>query len=108
VDAFYSPEKDRKSIAAFSVFVAKAAENGDETALGILKNQAYLLSCTVKSLLDGMPSFPHIALYGGVFQHCEIFTSYFRDFLEGRYSSCEKLLREPVFGAVIAAREISV
>ncbi len=105
VDAFYSPEKDRKSIAAFSVFVSKAAEKGDLIALEILHSQARLLAHTVNALLDNMPSLPHIALYGGVFQHCEIFSSYFKSLLKDRYSSCEVLLKEPAFGAVIAARE---
>lgn len=106
VDAFYSPEKDRKSLAAFSVCVSKAAEQGDKTALSILFNQAELLSFTVKALIKEMPEKPHVALYGGVFQHCEIFRDHFRSLIKDVCSDCELLFKEPVFGAAFAAKEL--
>ncbi|MBE6715782.1 MAG: hypothetical protein E7573_02570 [Ruminococcaceae bacterium] len=106
VDAFYSPEKDRKSIAAFAPFVSKAAKKGDATARKILTEQGELLYYTVKALLSEMPERPHIALYGGVFQHDEIYTSYFRNALSDFCSECELLEKEPVFGAVLAAKEL--
>lgn len=106
VDAFYSPEKDRKSIAAFSVSVSLAAEKGDKTALGILKNQAELLSFTAKALVCAMPAMPCVFLYGGVFQHSEIFRNHFASLMGDMVSSCEITAREPVYGACIAAREL--
>lgn len=105
VDAFYSPEKDRKAIAAFASFVSKAAENGDKVALSILYNQAEFLYSTVSALIKEMPEKPHIALFGGVFQHCEIFTAYFKNLVKDSCSGCERLAKEPVYGAVVAAKE---
>ncbi len=106
VDAFYSPEKDRKSIAAFSQMVSLAAEKGDKTALGILHNQAELLSLTASALIKEMPEKPYVFLYGGVFQHCEIFRNHFISLMGDSVSSCEITAKEPVFGACIAAREL--
>lgn len=106
VDAFYSPEKDRKSIAAFAVYVDKAAQAGDEVAGRIIKEQAVSLSLTVKSLLGEMLEKPYVALFGGVFQHSEIFLTYFRNEIVGLCEDCELMTREPVKGACIAAREI--
>lgn len=107
VEAFYSPEKDRKSIAAFAPFVSKAAKNGDSTALNILNTQAELLFSTVNALLSEMPENPHIALFGGVFQHDDIFTSRFKALSKEKSLSCELLQKEPAYGAVIAAKEVS-
>lgn len=106
VDVFYTPERDRKSIASFAPYVTKAAEKGDTVAIGVLENQCTLLYCTVKALLKEMPEMPHIALYGGIFQHNEIFTTYFRNAVAEICSTCELLQKEPAFGAVIAAKEI--
>lgn len=106
VDKFYSPEKDRKSIAAFSRFVDDAAENGDSVALNILEKQCELLWSTVNALLREMPEKPFIALYGGVFQHSEIFASRFRQLSEGLCEDCVIMEKEPVFGACIAAKEL--
>lgn len=106
VDAFYSPEKDRKSLAAFSVFVAEAAKEGDKTALDIIRVQAKLLSKTLKALIEDMPPLPHIALFGGLFQHCTLFREFFIEFIKESCSSAAVLTKEPAFGAVIAAREI--
>lgn len=106
VDVFYSPEKDRKSLAAFSVYVDKAARTGDNVAERIIKEQAVSLSLTVKSLLQEMPEKPYVALFGGVFQHSEIFLRYFRDEIYGLCEDCELMTREPVKGACIAAKEL--
>lgn len=106
VDAFYSPEKDRKALAAFSVYVSKAAEKGDKTAITILENQANLLFHTVKALIKEMPEKPHVALFGGVFQHCELFRTYFCSLVKEYCSDCALLLKEPAFGAAFAAKEL--
>lgn len=107
VDAFYNPEKDRKTIASFAPYVSKAARKGDTAAIKILTEQGDLLYYTVKALLKKMPEKPYIGLFGGVFQHDEIFTSYFKSLTERRCCACEVLTKEPVFGAVIAAKEMS-
>lgn len=108
VDVFYSPEKDRKTLASFTSFVIKAAENGDETALSIIQHQAKLLSETVAALIKEMPEKPFVSLYGGVFQHSELYASYFKGLIKDICIGCEILSKEPVFGAAVAAREISL
>ncbi len=105
VDKFYSPEKDRKAIASFSRYVSLAAEKGDATALGILRNQAELLSYTARALIKEMPPKPDVFLYGGVFQHCENFRNHFISLMGDSVASCTLTEKEPVFGACIAARE---
>ena len=106
VDVFYDPEKDRKSIAAFAPYVSLAAQNGDKKALEILHKQAELLACTVRALVKEMPEMPHAALFGGVFQHDSIFTSYFTSLISDICSSSALLEKEPVFGAAVAAKEL--
>ena len=107
VDAFYSPEKDRKSIAAFAPFVSRAVRNGDRVAEKILFTQCELLAASVNALLSEMPEKPHIALYGGIFQHDEIYKEHFIKIVSDKCSACELLTKEPAFGAVVAAKEIS-
>lgn len=108
VDKFYSPEKDRKALAAFSQSVSLAAEKGDRVALGILKNQAERLSETVNALVGEMPEKPYVALFGGVFQHSEIFRNHFMSLMENKVSGCELMAKEPVYGACLAARETAL
>lgn len=105
VDKFYSPEKDRKALASFSRAVALAAEKGDAAALGILRNQAELLSYTARALIKEMPPRPYVFLYGGVFQHCEIFRNHFISLMGDSVAFCALTEKEPVYGACIAARE---
>ncbi len=106
VDVFYSGNMDRKALAAFSSAVSLSAENGDSVALRILKDEAHSLSLTASALMREMPSHPHIALYGGVFQHSEIFRECFSKEILQQYVSCELMTKEPAYGASIAAREI--
>ncbi len=108
VDAFYSPEKDRKSVAAFSVMVDEAAKEGDTVARLVLFTQAMQLYKTVAALLARMPEKPGLALYGGVFQHSKIFREAFTEFIDGYCEDVSLMEKEPVFGACIAAREMSL
>ena len=62
---------------------------------------------SVNSLLSEMPGRPHIALYGGIFQHDEIYREHFVKMVSDKSSSCELLAKEPAFGAVVAAKEIA-
>lgn len=108
VEAFYSPEKDRKSLAAFSECVSRAAQKGDKTALFILKNQAELLSETLNSLLSEMPEKPYVGLYGGVFQHSDIFRNHFISLVGDKTSVCRLMANEPVYGACLGAKELKL
>ena len=107
IDAFYSPEKDRKAIAAFSPFVSQASAKGDTVARKILFSQCEMLADSVKAILPEMPEKPHVALYGGVFQHDESYRNHFVSLVKDGISSCELLTKEPCYGACVAAREIA-
>lgn len=106
VDSFYSPEKDRKTIASFAPYVVAAAENGDEVAVAVIKNQAELLYETLSALLEDMPERPYVALFGGMFEHNEYYRSYFSSLIDKKASECELMKNEPVYGAVLAAKEM--
>lgn len=105
VDAFYNPEKDRKAIAAFAPFVSRAASEGDAAAEKILFTQCELLADCVSAILPEMREKPHVALYGGVFQHDEMYRNHFAELVKPCCCSCELLTKEPCYGACVAARE---
>lgn len=102
---FYSSDTDRKKTASFATTVLLSADNGEKTSLKILENQAYELSLTVKALIRELPEKPSVFLYGGIFEHSEIFSNYFKKNIEELCDGCTLLKCEPAFGAVIAAKE---
>lgn len=106
IDVFYTHMTDRKKIASFAPYVSRAAADCDLTAMGIISDHAKLLYKTVLALFAEIPEKPHVALYGGVFQNDELFATYIRLALSDKCSSCKLLEKEPVYGAVIAAREL--
>lgn len=107
VDKFYSPEKSRKEIAAFAPFVISAAENGDSVALGIVSYQLKLLSETFRALSVSLDEKPFASLFGGVFQNSSFMRNKFAELIRDFSSGCELLKNEPVFGALIAAKELT-
>ena len=80
--------------------------SGVKTAVSIIKSQAVSLACTLRSLLSEMPEKPYVALFGGVFQHSEIFLSHFRKEIAEICCEIELMEKEPVYGACIAAKEL--
>ncbi len=109
VDKFYNPTIDRKTIASFASEVTECARNGDSVARKILRRQAQKFAATVKALQRENEAREHIYLYGGVFQHDEIFTYYFKAAFTGHKKGIKiKLLRvPPVYGAAKAAYDIA-
>lgn len=107
VDKFYSPEKSRKEIASFAPYVIKAAENGDGVALSIVSYQLKLLSETLRALSFLLEEKPFAALFGGVFQNSSFMINKFSELIRDFTSGCELLKNEPVFGALIAAKELT-
>lgn len=107
VEKFYSPEKSRKEIASFAPYVISAAENGDCVALKIIDNQLKLLSETLRALSVSLGEKPFAALFGGVFQNSSFMRNKFSELIKDFTSGCELLKNEPVFGAVIAAKELT-
>lgn len=102
IDLFYEKTVSRKNIAAFSKEVMLCAENGDETALEIIKSEAKLLSQTTLSLLKSKNPDTPIGLWGGVFQHNAIFRDAFKNHLsESSFSNVKLLNFTPETGAIL-------
>ena len=106
-DFAYDPPMERKRLAAFAPEVTRCARLGDNTAKAVLERQAKLFADTVRSLAAVLPEKPAVFCYGGVFQHDEIFTAYFKAALGDACASCGPLEKPPVFGAVLAARRLA-
>ena len=108
IDVFYEKTVSRKNLAAFAKEVYVCAENGDVTAHEILRNEAFLLSQTVLSLIKNKKKDIPVGLWGGIFQHNKIFRDYFCGFLEEKGFSSVKLLNfTPEAGAILAAYRLS-
>ena len=109
VDRFYNPTIDRKTIASFAKVVTDCARNGDNVARKILRHQAQKFAATVKALQRENEEREHIYLYGGVFQHDEIFTYHFKAAFRGHKKGLKiKLLKvPPVHGAAKAAYDLA-
>ena len=105
-DLAYDPPLERKRLAAFAPRVTDCARQGDPTADAVLQRQAGLFADTVRSLASALAQRPAVFCYGGVFAHDERFTAYFRQALGDACASCGPLARPPVYGAVLAAREL--
>lgn len=102
IDLFYEKTVSRKIIAAFAKEVMLCAENGDSTALEIIKTEAKLLSETAISLLKDKNSATPVGLWGGVFQHNGIFRDAFINYLSENGFNDVKLLRfTPEIGAIL-------
>ena len=108
IDIFYEKTVSRKNVAAFAKEVYACAENGDVTAHEILRNEAMLLSQTVMSLIKGKKSDLPVGLWGGIFQHNQIFRNYFCGFLnENGFNNVKLLDFTPEAGAILACYRIA-
>ncbi len=102
IELFYEKKVSRKIIAAFAKEVMHCAENGDPTALEIIKTEAKLLSETALSLLKEKNPATPVGLWGGVFQHNSIFRDTFINYLSENGFKDVKLLRfTPEIGAIL-------
>lgn len=103
IDLFYEKTVSRKDIAAFAKEVLVCAESGDKTALEIIKNEANLLSQTTLSLLKDKKSTTPVGLWGGVFQHNNIFRNDFINRLsENGFNDVKLLSFTPEIGAILS------
>ncbi len=108
IDIFYEKTVSRKDIAAFAKEVYSCAENSDVTAHEILRNEAMLLSQTVMSLIKDKKSDIPVGLWGGIFQHNQIFRNYFCSFLkENGFENVKLLNFTPEAGAILACYRIT-
>ena len=108
IDRFYDPVISRDAVASFAPFVADCAENGDETALGIICSEAEFLAkvcCTAIGKLR-THSVP-VLTYGGVFLHNEMFRDIFGRRVKEKYPECSvgMLSTPPQLGAVYSCIE---
>lgn len=107
IEAFYNPPMERSAIAAFTPRVFKCADKGDGVALDIITANAAALAQTSFALLKDLPLCKAFGLWGGVFQHNELYRRIFTELLHKQYPhiQAELLSRPPEHGAVFAAIE---
>ena len=102
IDLYYTQKVTRKKTAAFAARVCECAESGDKTALKIIETEADLLFETAVSLLKSAKKETPIGLWGGIFQHSDVFRNYFIRLLNNRGFGNVKLLTfTPEVGAII-------
>lgn len=101
IDLYYDSGVERKITAAFAKCVFECSEKGDETAQKIIDKQAYELAMTAQKLIRQAEGCP-VGLWGGIFQHNEIFRVKFASYLDSR-GEVSLLELAPEQGAVIAA-----
>ncbi len=108
IDKVYSAETTKDILAGFAANVQRVAEGGDTFAQTIIVNEAHSFARTVFSLLGEIEECSVLALYGGVFQHNEIFREAFIEDINEIYPDLQiKLLTiPPEEGALKIAREI--
>ena len=86
----------------------KVAEDGDVFAQSIIVNEAHNFARTVFALLGEIEKCSVLALYGGVFQHNELFRETFMEDISEIYPDLEMRLLTipPEDGALKIAREL--
>lgn len=106
IDTVYSENTTKDIIADFARSVAALCAQGDEKALKILTDECKKLVRTVSSLVDEIEDCRVIYLYGGVFQHNEIFRDMFTKLIGEKYPTVktELLTVTPEEGALKIAR----
>ena len=104
IGLFYDKGVSRKKVAAFAVNVRVLAATDDKVSYEILESGAKKLSKTVLSLIKDFPKELPIGLWGGIFQHSQLYTGIFTQELEKEGFENVKLLSfTPEIGAVFAA-----
>lgn len=108
IDIIYSPDTSKDIIAGFAADVAKLAESGDKHAEAIIIEEAKSFSRTVLCLLNELNGCSLLSLYGGVFQHNELFKNNFSDEIRKQYPEIriELLSVAPEEGALRIARKM--
>lgn len=103
IDLFYEKKVSRKTTAAFAQIVYTCALKDDSVSYEIIKNEAISLSQTALALLNNSKKDIPVGLWGGVFQHNEIFRDIFCDLLcNAGFSEVKLIDFTPEIGAVFA------
>lgn len=105
IPVFYDPPVERSRLASFAPAVFHCAEQGDEVAVGMIREQAALFAATAAALLRRLPSGTPLGLWGGLFEHQPAYVAAFADVLHIEFPETHIALlpAPPVFGAVRAA-----
>lgn len=104
IGLFYDKGVSRKKIAAFAVNVRVLAATDDKVSYAIVESGAKKLSRTVLSLIKDFPKELPIGLWGGIFQHSQLYTEIFKQALAQEGFENVKLLSfTPEIGAIFAA-----
>lgn len=108
IDVIYSPDTSKDIIAGFASEVARLAQKGEKEAAEIICCEAKGFSKTVLSLLKELGNCRLLSLYGGVFQHNELFRNEFSDEIKKEYPEIriELLNVAPEEGALGIARKM--
>ncbi len=108
IDIIYSPETTKDVLAGFAANVGRLAVSGDEVAFSIITAEALKFAKTVLLLLDEVKNCSLLGLYGGLFQHNEIFRSRFIKIINKHYPDLktEVLSTPPEEGALELARKL--
>lgn len=101
IDVFYDPPLERNQIARFAPCVIKEAEKGDPIAVTVVQKQVSLFAHTAKALLKELPANIPFYVYGGIFEHNELFFNLFKNELPDR--EVLLLTKTPAEGALWAA-----
>ena len=109
IDIIYSVETSKDRIAGFASAVGRLAADGDETAKGIITAEAAAFADTVTVLLNKVEECTLLGLYGGIFQHNEIFTAAFVSEIKKTYPELktEILTTPPEDSALEIARNLT-
>lgn len=96
IDIIYSHNTTKDMIASFAERVGKLAKKGDIFARSIILQEAETISKMTTILLDRIKHCKVLGLYGGVFQHNELFRTAFTIEIKKSYPDLEiKLLTIP-------------
>lgn len=82
IPVLYAENFSKDKIAAFSVNVEKLACEGDVPANGVLKEECEALFNTAAVLLAKDKNVKDVSLYGGVFEHSDLFRLYFTELMK--------------------------
>ncbi len=106
IDIIYSPETTKDVIAGFVLKVREAAHEGDFIAESIIVNEAHNFARTVLCLLAEIEKSSVLALYGGIFQHDQLFRETFIEDINEVFSELTIQLLDipPEEGALKIAR----
>ena len=107
IGLFYGSAIPRDTVAAFAPRLFACAEAGDAAAITVIQTQGKAFADTCASLLARMPDGTPLYLWGGIFEHHELFRKTFSAYLQNIHPDVKISLLplSPEIGAVHAAME---